>query len=210
LNLNKHYPFELKPLPYDYSALEPYIDEQTLHFHHDKHLKTYIDNLNKILKSYPDYQNLMLIELLINVNSLPEEIQTGIINNGGGVFNHEIYFNSMKKHYKDNKPVGKLAKDIEKYFNSFENFKEKLKEAAVSQFGSGYGWLVADVDNGLKIVKTPNQNTPLTKTAFPFLNVDIWEHAYYLQYQNRRTDYVENWFNVINWEWLNDIYKDIK
>lgn len=191
-----HYPFLLKPLPYPYNALQPAVDARTLHFHHDKHLKAYVDNLNKTLKPYPMYHTWNLEMLLANINELPEEIRVPVWNNGGGVYNHQIYFDSMT--CRQTAPSSALQASITNTFGSFPNWKEQMKKAAVSQFGSGWAWFACDPNGRPCILNTADQDTVLPFR--PLLLVDVWEHAYYLQYQNRRSDYVENWFRLINWE----------
>lgn len=199
--MNNHYPFSLMPLPYSYNALKPYLDETTLCFHHDKHLKTYVDNLNKVLEDKPDYHSWNLEKILMNLSEFPESIRTTVKNNAGGVYNHELYFCCMRPEGCEH-PPGKVGKAIELSFRSLEQWEKEMKEAAVSQFGSGYAWLVMDAKQGLQIVKSSNQDTPISKTVTPLLNVDVWEHAYYLQYQNRRSSYVDNWFYIINWDFV--------
>lgn len=195
---NNHYPFTNTPLPYDYSALEPFIDTQTMHLHHDKHLQTYVDNLNKALAEYPDLQKMSLAELIQNADKLPCPIQKTIRNNAGGVYNHRFYFN-MLTNPSSEFPEGKLRKAIYDAFENYPRFKELFKQAALSVFGSGYAWLVSD--NGkLHIITTPNQNTPIESGLTPILTIDVWEHAYYLKHQNRRAEYIDNWFEIINWE----------
>lgn len=195
---NNHYPFKNLPLPYDYDALEPYIDTQTMHFHHDKHLQTYIDNLNKALAEQPDLQNMSLEDLIKNADKLPCPIQKTIRNNAGGVYNHRFYFD-MLANPSSEFPEGKLRKAIYESFENYPRFKELFKQAALSVFGSGYAWLVSD--NGkLHIITTPNQNTPIESGLTPILTIDVWEHAYYLKHQNRRAEYIDNWFEIINWE----------
>ncbi|MCI8433754.1 MAG: superoxide dismutase [Lachnospiraceae bacterium] len=201
------YPFVVRPLPYEYDALVPVLDEETLHFHHDKHYKTYVDNLNNALSDYPELQRLSLEELLSSMNSLPAQVQTPIRNNGGGVYNHELYFDSMKNPV-GQEPDGILAEAIERDFGSYKQWKEQMKQAAVSKFGSGWAWLVTDENGKLSIVQTANQDVPDLKKYTPLLLVDIWEHAYYLQYQNRRADYVEGWFDLINWRKAGKRYED--
>lgn len=196
-----HYPFPLIPLPYPYDALEPFIDARTVEIHHDKHLKAYVDNLNKALEPYPIYYDWTLEMLLCNINSLPYDIQTSVRNNGGGVHNHNMYFNIMSGN--PSQPSEKMLTAITDAFGSIVNFKVELKKAALSVFGSGYAWLVMDTHanrkNGLRIMITPNQDTPLPCTVCPVILIDVWEHAYYLKYQNRRAEYIEAWFNVLNW-----------
>ena len=197
--LAETYPFVVRPLPYEYDALVPVLDEETLHFHHDKHYKTYVDNLNNVLSEYPELQNMSLKELLSDIEVLPAQVQTPIRNNGGGVFNHEFYFGSMKNPV-GQIPEGALAEAIEKDFGSYEKWKEQMKQAAVSKFGSGWAWLVSDPQGELSIIQTANQDVPDLNEFTPILPVDVWEHAYYLQYQNRRAEYVEGWFDLINWK----------
>lgn len=197
--MNEHYKFELKPLPYSYDSLEPYIGRSTLSFHHDKHLQTYVDNLNKALSGAPEFQGWSLEELIRRQEELPESIRTAVRNNAGGVYNHILYFDGMAPE-NTTEPSGKLKTAIEQTFGSLEAFESKLKEAALAQFGSGWAWLVTDSNGNLSIVKTPNQDTPLTLGLCPILVVDVWEHAYYLDYQNRRADYFDNWYKLINWK----------
>lgn len=192
------YPFVVRPLPYEYDALVPVLDEETLTFHHDKHYKTYVDNLNGILADYPELQQKSLKELLSNIEALPAAIQTPVRNNGGGVFNHELYFDAMKSPV-GQEPAGALAEAIERDFGSYKQWKEQMKQAAVSKFGSGWAWLLADRDGRLSVLQTANQDVPDLREYTPIFLVDVWEHAYYLQYQNRRADYVESWFDLINW-----------
>jgi Fe-Mn family superoxide dismutase len=196
--MSTHYPFVNEPLPYAYDALEPYIDEKTMHLHHDKHLQTYIDNLNKILKDYPELQSWSLEHLLYDLASLPEKIQTGVRNNAGGVFNHQFYFTSLKN--LSGKPSGALGQAIDEQFGSFENFKNQMKAAGLSVFGSGYAWLVVNALGKLDIITCANQDTPLPLELCPVLNLDVWEHAYYLKHQNLRADYIRDWFHVVNWD----------
>ncbi len=192
------YPFVVRPLPYAYDALVPVLDQETLTFHHDKHYKTYVDNLNSALSDYPELQGMSLKELLTDIDILPAPVRTSIRNNGGGVFNHELYFDSMKSPVGQD-PTGALAEAISRDFGSYKQWKEQMKQAAMGQFGSGWAFLVADKDGKLSIVQTANQNVPDLDDYTPILLVDVWEHAYYLQYQNRRADYLEGWFGLINW-----------
>lgn len=197
--MNETYPFSLEPLPYDYNALEPVISAETLQFHHDKHLATYVEKLNKALEPHKELQNMTLEQLLTEPLTVSETTKTEIKNNGGGVYNHQIYFRCMKPSSEFIPPEGRLMSMIEAAFGSFDTFVTDLTNAALTQFGSGYGWLV-NHDGVLAIKKMPNQDTPLSTTIHPLLPVDVWEHAYYLQYQNRRMDYVNNWFSIINWD----------
>lgn len=201
------YPFVVRPLPYEYDALMPVLDEETLHFHHDKHYKTYVDNLNKTLADYPEQQKLSLKELLTRPEELPAAARTAIRNNAGGVYNHELYFDMMKGSC-GQEPTGPLAEAITRDFGSYKQWKDQMKQAAVSQFGSGWAWLVADREGKLSIVQTANQDVPDLQLYTPLLLVDVWEHAYYLQYQNRRADYVDGWFELINWRKAGKRYED--
>ena len=201
------YPFVVRPLPYEYDALIPVLDEETLHFHHDKHYKTYVDNLNNILADYPELQKMSLEELLTDIEELPAAAQTPIRNNGGGVYNHELYFDAMKSPV-GQEPDGALSEAINRDFGSYKQWKEQMKQAAVSKFGSGWAWLVTDSTGKLSMLQTANQDVPDLKEYTPIFLVDVWEHAYYLQYQNRRADYVEGWFDLINWRKAAKRYED--
>ncbi len=183
------------------------MDEKTLHFHHDKHYKTYVDNLNSTLADYPELQKMSLKELLMKLDTLPAAAQTPIRNNGGGVFNHELYFGTMRQPM-GQMPEGVLADAIDRDFGSYNQWKEQMKQAAASQFGSGWAWLVTDKDGKLSIVQTANQNVPDLSEVPPILLVDVWEHAYYLQYQNLRAAYVEGWFNLIHWKKVQRLYEE--
>lgn len=201
------YPFEVEPLPYAYNALEPYLCEEILHFHHDKHYAGYVVKLNEILKNYPNLQNMTLEELLIKTDELPGEVRTSIQNQAGGVYNHQLYFAGMNN-MECEMPTDRLALAINSSFGSIEQFRAEFTSAANNQFGSGYAWLI--LSNGkLEIIATPNQDTPISLTVTPLLCIDIWEHAYYLQYKNRRADYVENWFNLINWDFVGARYMSL-
>lgn len=194
--MKQTYPFDLMPLPYDYDALEPYMDAETLHYHHDKHLKTYVDNLNTLLKDQPLYQSWTLEELLTRLNELPEELRQPVMNNAGGVYNHQLFFETMHTPVNENP----MEPYLQKTFGSYENFVKSMSDHALSQFGSGYAWLVINPDHQLEILNTPNQNNPISNGNIPLLCVDVWEHAYYLKYKNLRKDYVTNWFHLINWQ----------
>ncbi len=196
--MNNHYPFELVPLPYDYDALEPYIDTETMEFHHDKHLKTYVDNLNAALATCPTLQNMSLEALISCSDRLPDGIREKIKNNAGGVYNHNLFFSLMAPPTKQ--PLsGSLMDAIVRSFGSFEEFKSRFKASALARFGSGYAWLAARPSGRLTIVSTANQDVVTVLGLCPILLVDVWEHAYYLKYQNRRAEYLDNWFNVVNW-----------
>ncbi|MBQ4059031.1 MAG: superoxide dismutase [Lachnospiraceae bacterium] len=202
-----NYPFEVKKLSYDYNALEPYLSKEILEFHHDKHYVTYVNKLNEIIKNYPNLQNMTLEQLLTEPEHIPSEIRTAIKNNAGGVYNHELYFACMSSADCE-LPTDRLALAINASFGSIENFKAELSSSAINQFGSGYAWLILS-NNQLEIISTPNQDTPIAPTVTPLLCIDVWEHAYYLQYQNRRPDYVENWFNLINWSYVGARYMSV-
>lgn len=190
---DKTYPFELPALPYAYDALEPYIDKETMHFHHDKHFKTYIDNLNKTLEAHPQYHSWTLKELLTRLSELPEGLKNAVRNNGGGVYNHDLYFDIMSPGKQD------IPASITETFGGTEQFLKEMKAAALSQFGSGFAWLVTDASGLLRIIALPNQDNPLSQGLYPVLPLDVWEHAYYLKYQNLRVDYIDNWFKTVNW-----------
>ena len=195
--------FELKPLPYAYDALEPYIDKETMMLHHDKHEKAYVDNLNKAIAKYPELYKKGIEGILKDLDSVPEDVRETVKNNAGGVYNHEFFWSIMSPE-KDQTPSGELLKAINRDFESLENFKNKFKEAALGRFGSGWAWLVSDKDGKLSIISTPNQDTPISKGLTPILGLDVWEHAYYLKYQNRRGDYIDNWWHVVNWKQVED------
>ncbi|HHU55343.1 MAG TPA: superoxide dismutase [Acholeplasmataceae bacterium] len=193
----------LPELKYNYRDLEPYIDEKTMMIHHQKHHQAYINNLNKALENYPELQEKDLENLLKNANDLPAEIRTAVINNGGGHFNHTLFWEllSPKKEYQENE----VLREIKNQFGSFENFKNEFSKAAATRFGSGWAWLVVTDDKKLKVLSTANQDTPLNEGK-PILALDVWEHAYYLNYQNRRPDYIEAFWNVINWDKVNEYF----
>lgn len=203
--MNEHYKFLNTPLPYPYNAMEPYIDEKTMKLHHDRHLQAYIDNLNNTLSKYPQFQNWTLEKLIVNIPSLPKEIQTPINNNSGGVFNHQFYFSNLANPAFQ-QPIGVLGEAIKNEFGSYTSFQNMFKTAALSVFGSGYAWLVINAVRQLDIITTQNQETPLTLGMYPLLNIDVWEHAYYLQYYNLRADYIDSWFHIINWDNVNNNY----
>ena len=194
----EQYPFVNTPLPYDYNALEPYIDDKTMHLHHDRHLQTYIDNLNAALSTQPQLQNMTLEQLILIAPSLPENVGVPISRNAGGVYNHRFYFDGLSPSSSRN-PLGPLSSAIDQTFDSFSAFKEKFTAAALSVFGSGYAWLVLDGQGKLRIITTPNQETPLPRSLCPIINIDVWEHAYYLKHYNKRADYIADWYNVVNW-----------
>jgi Fe-Mn family superoxide dismutase len=189
-------PYSLPPLPYDYNALEPHIDEATMRVHHDKHHQAYVDNANKALDG-TDWADKPVEELLQNLGSLPSEKQAPLRNNGGGHYNHSLFWEWLAPGA-GGAPDGALAQAIDSAFGSFADFQAALKAAGVGRFGSGWSWLVHD-GSGLAVVSTPNQDSPISDGKTPLLGVDVWEHAYYLKYQNRRPDYIDAWWNVVNW-----------
>ncbi len=186
------------PLPYAFDALEPYIDKETMEIHHDKHHAAYVTNLNKALEGHADLQALSIEELIAQLNRVPESIRTAVRNNGGGHLNHSMFWKMMKKGG-GGEPKGAVAEGIQAAFGSFADFKTKFGQAGATRFGSGWAWLLLR-DNKLVVESTANQDNPITEGGKPILGVDVWEHAYYLKYQNRRPDYIEAWWNVVNWE----------
>ena len=200
--------YKLPDLPYAYDALEPYIDEETMKLHHDKHHNTYVENANKALEGHEDLQDLSIEELMAKLNEVPEDIRTAVRNNGGGHANHSLFWEVLSPKG-GGEPTGELADAINSAFGSFDQFKTELETAATGQFGSGWGWLV--VDNGdLKVTSTPNQDSPLTDGQTPIFGIDVWEHAYYLNYQNVRADYIDAFWNVVNWDEVARRYEEAK
>ncbi len=224
-------PFKLPALPYALVALEPHIDARTMEIHHGKHHKAYVDNLNKALADSPDLQEKPIEDLLKGLDSTPEKIRTALRNNGGGHYNHSLFWQMMKPNGGE-APAGEIAKVIEKSFGSFTNFKTKFTEAALKVFGSGWVWLVAAGPGGAWIETWPNQDSPIIpaplspeaqafikdlnlagsgiSTKLPLLGLDVWEHAYYLKYQNKRADYITAWWNVVNWDFVAERYAKLK
>ena len=199
--------FEKVNLTYSFNALEPYIDEETVRIHYTKHLQAYVDNLNAALKGYEKFVDKKSIEyILSNVSSIPKAIRQTVINQGGGVSNHNLYFYILSPNPK-HKPEGKLLKEILNTFGSFNNLKKELNTASLNQFGSGYGWLVKTKRNKLKIINTSNQDSPYSLGYIPLLTIDVWEHAYYLKYKNLRKDYIENIWNIIDFEIIESLYE---
>ena len=198
-------PYALDPLPYPYDALEPYIDARTMEIHHGKHHNAYVTNLNKALESAPELAALPVEKLIADLNKVPENIRTAVRNNGGGHYNHRFFWSLMKKGG-GGEPSGELGKAINAAFGSFGDFRAKFAAAGVGRFGSGWAWL--NVRGGKLVVEsTPNQDGPLMDGALPVIGLDVWEHAYYLHYQNRRPDYIEAWWNVVNWSQAADNYQ---
>ena len=190
--------FELPALGYQFDALEPYIDAATMEIHHDKHHGTYVAKLNEAIEKHPELKGKTIEELLGDIKSVPEDIRTAVQNHGGGHHNHSLFWVSMKPGGAK-EPSGELAEQIKSAFGSFNDFKSKFSEAAAGRFGSGWAWLVSR-GNGLEIYSTANQDSPLMEAKTPLLGLDVWEHAYYLKYQNKRPDYIEAWWNVVNWD----------
>ena len=190
--------FELPPLPYAYDALEPYIDAQTMQLHHDKHHATYVTNLNNALKGH-DFENLPVEQVIRRLNEVPESARTAVRNNGGGHLNHTMFWQIMKPNG-GGQPSGELANAITSTFGSFDAFKTAFNDAGVKRFGSGWAWLVADRSGKLQVISTANQDSPLIDGLYPVMGNDVWEHAYYLKYQNRRPEYLGAWWNVVNWD----------
>jgi superoxide dismutase, Fe-Mn family len=190
-------PYEVPPLPYDYGALEPHIDEATMRLHHDKHHQTYVDKANAALDG-TEWADRPIEEVLQSLNSLPEDKRTVVRNNGGGHYNHTLFWEIMSPGA-GGEPTGEIAEAIEQAFGTFDAFKEEFSTAATNHFGSGWTWLVGD-GSSVTITTTPNQDTPIMHGQTPILGLDVWEHAYYLKYQNRRPEYIQAWWNVVNWQ----------
>ena len=197
--------YELPPLPYPEDALEPHIDARTMSIHHDKHHAAYTTNLNKALEGHDELAGMEIEELLMNLDSVPESIRTAVRNNGGGYANHNMFWELMSPNG-GGEPSGELADAINEAFGSFAAFKEAFTKAATTRFGSGWAWLYVDEDGDLVVDSTPNQDTPLMDGNIPILGLDVWEHAYYLHYQNRRPDYISAWWNVVDWDAVADNY----
>lgn len=193
----------LPDLPYAYDALEPYIDEETMHLHHDKHHNTYVNNVNAALAKHPEIGE-DLEQLLSDVETIPADIRQAVINNGGGHLNHALFWELMTP--EKTEPSAALAADLEATFGSFEDFKAAFTTAATSRFGSGWAWLVVNPDGKLEVSSTANQDTPISEGKTPILGIDVWEHAYYVKYRNVRPDYIKAFFSVINWNKVNELY----
>jgi len=191
--------YELPKLPYAYDALEPHIDARTMEIHHTKHHQAYITNVNNALKDKPDLANKSVEDLIKDLNAVPEDIRAAVRNNGGGHANHSFFWKIMGPNA-GGAPSGKLGDDITSVFGSFDAFKEKFADAGVKRFGSGWAWLIKNKSGKLEVTSTPNQDSPLMDGNTPLLGLDVWEHAYYLNYQNRRPDYIKAWWNVVNWD----------
>ena len=192
---------EVPALPYDYNALEPHIDEQTMRIHHDKHHAAYVTNLNAALEKHPELQNKAVDDLLKSINSIPEDIRTAVRNNGGGHANHTLFWEIMGPNG-GGAPTGAIADAITATFGSFDSFKEQMNKAGATRFGSGWAWLV-ESGGKLSVESTANQDSPIMEGKTPIIGIDVWEHAYYLKYQNKRPDYLAAWWNVVNWDAVN-------
>ncbi len=201
--------FEVPPLPYDYSALEPFIDTQTMHLHHDKHHQAYVTNLNAAVDKAPELKDLTVEDLIKGLENVPEAVRAAVRNNGGGHINHSMFWTIMGPNC-GGEPSGAIAQTIKSTFGDFASFKEKFNDAGVKQFGSGWAWLVRDASGALRIMSTPNQDNPLSQGFYPVMGNDVWEHAYYLKYQNRRADYLKEWWNVVNWPEVNQRFQSGK
>ncbi|HEX3891626.1 MAG TPA: superoxide dismutase [Terracidiphilus sp.] len=203
--------YELAPLPYDYAALEPFIDAQTMTLHHDKHHQAYITNVNGALEKHPELGSKSVDDLIKDLNAIPEDIRGVVRNNGGGHSNHSMFWTIMAPPHGGGggAPTGDIAKQISADFGDFEAFKKTFNETTAKQFGSGWGWLVFQ-GGKLKVITTPNQDSPLSQGLYPILGNDVWEHAYYLKYQNKRPDYLAAWWNVTNWAEVNKRFAKAK
>jgi Fe-Mn family superoxide dismutase len=210
-NLRRYFTmaFQLPALPYANDALEPHIDAQTMEIHHDRHHNTYVTNLNAALESAPELQNKSLEDLIANLDSVPESIRTAVRNNGGGHANHSLFWEIIGPNG-GGAPTGDIAAAIDSELGGFDKFKEDFAKAATTRFGSGWAWLVVGKDGKLSITSTPNQDSPLFEGLTPVLGLDVWEHAYYLKYQNKRPDYISAFWNVINWDEVNKRYAAAK
>src|SRR5580658_1360912 len=198
-------PFKLPPLPYGYDALEPYIDAETMHIHHDKHHAAYVANLNKAVADYPDVAKMSIEEILRDLDAVPEPIRMAVRNQGGGHYNHSLFWQTLKKD--GGEPQGALAAAIDQAFGGYDKFKEGWTKTATSVFGSGWAWLTLDTSKQLAIEPTHNQDATISDGKQPLLGIDVWEHSYYLKYQNRRPEYMAAFFNVINWDFVSDRYQ---
>jgi len=197
--------FSLPALPFDYNALEPFIDEETMKIHHDLHHGGYVNKLNAALKNYPEFQDQSIEKLLSNIDNLPDEIKTVVRNNGGGHFNHSMFWNVLSN--EPSTPSQQLLDSINNNFESLEGFKKQFSDVAINRFGSGWAWLVKTDNVTLQVLSTPNQDNPLMdKTGTPILALDVWEHAYYLKYRNKRADYVNAFWNIVNWQKVSELF----
>ncbi len=198
--------YQLPKLPYNYDALEPYIDAKTMEIHYTKHHQTYLDKLNAALEAYPDVSKKPIEEVLSTLDVVPEPVRQTVLNNGGGYANHNLFWEIMSPE-SSKEPTGKLAKAITNDIGNFTQFKGQFEQAATTRFGSGWAWLILNRSKKLEVISTANQDSPHLQGYTPVLGIDVWEHAYYLKYQNRRPEYIENWWNVVNWEKANELYE---
>ena len=198
--------YELPKLGYAYDALEPYIDAKTMEIHYSKHHQTYVSKLNEAILKHPELGKKSVEELLRELNKIPDDIKTAVRNHGGGHANHSLFWQLLKKN-PAGKPVGKVAEGIQKTFGNFDAFKKQFSDAAANRFGSGWAWLVVGAGKKLEVLSTANQDSPLSDGKVPVLGLDVWEHAYYLKYQNRRPEYIEAFWNVVNWEKVEEIFR---
>ncbi len=200
--------FKLPDLPYSYDALAPYISADIQHLHHSAHHATYVKNLNTALEKHPEWQNKTIEEIITSLDNLPEDIKTTVRNNGGGHYNHSMFWKMMTPKAQG-KPQGATLDKIQHFFGEFETFKDQFSQGATKIFGSGWQWLI--IENGeLKLMSTPNQDSPLSQGKKPLLGLDVWEHAYYLQYYNKRADYISAWWNIVNWEYVSQLLDEAK
>ncbi|MDO4482009.1 MAG: superoxide dismutase [Bacillota bacterium] len=207
-SLFKTYPYELEALEYDFNALEPYIDAKTVEIHHDRHQRNYVNSLNAVIEENPEYKDWTLDDFFRKEMQIPSDIRHIILRNAGGVYNHEEYFSHMTPDGQLS-PEGELADAVEDFFGSVENLKAELKKAALDVFGSGYAYLVVTPQSWLQIITLSNQETPVQFNFKPLLIVDVWEHAYYLGYQNKRADYFDNWWNTVDWKKAEETYEEV-
>ena len=198
--------FQLPPLPYDFGALEPHIDAQTMQIHHDKHHGAYVTNLNAAIEKHPELASKSAEDIIGNLNSVPEDVRAAVRNNGGGHVNHSMFWTIMAKNA-GGEPSGKLGDEIKKAFGSFAEFQTKFNDAGVKRFGSGWAWLVRTKTGKLDIISTANQDNPMMEGHWPIMGNDVWEHAYYLKYKNVRADYLKAWWNVVNWKEVEKRFK---
>ncbi|KAB3531128.1 superoxide dismutase [Alkaliphilus serpentinus] len=201
--------YKLPKLDYSYDALEPYIDKETMEIHHSKHHQGYINNLNAALEAHESFKNMEIEELLQSLDKLPKEIYWAVRNNGGGYYNHDIFWKAMSPNG-GGEPKGELLEEIKKVFGSFEEFKDSFTKAAATRFGSGWAWLIINKENKLEVVSTPNQDSPIMEGKKVLMGIDVWEHAYYLKFQNRRPDYIKYWWMVVNWDYVSQRYNTLK
>ena len=201
--------YQLPDLPYAFDALEPHIDARTMEIHHDRHHAGYTKKLNNALEGHADFESKSIEEILRGIDSVPEDIRTAVRNNGGGYANHRLFWQIMSPDG-GGEPTGALKEAVDAKWGSFEEFKQAFQDTATGQFGSGWGWLVVDRSGALQLYSTPNQDSPYMQGDTPILGLDVWEHAYYLKYQNKRGDYAGNWWNVVNWDEVNRRYEEAK